>query len=99
MLIKIEEIKEILTEVLMSYFETQEIDEEVSNKTVLFGDGAKLDSMGLVNFIIDVESAFIDKDIEISLTSESAMSRRRSPFRDIETLAEFIYDQIEGSNE
>jgi hypothetical protein len=55
--------------------------------------------MGLVNVIIDIESRFLDEDIEVSLTSESAMSRRNSPFRTVETLADFIMEQIGDDNE
>ena len=88
-----------LTIVLDEYFESQEIDEHANENTVLFGKDSILDSMGLVNIIIDIESRFLDEDIEISLTSEKAMSRRKSPFRTVNTLADYIVDQIEGNNE
>ena len=91
---KINEVKEILIETINEYFEGQEIDEKATEKTVLFGKGSVLDSMGLVNIIIDIESRFLDEDIEISLTSEKAMSRRNSPFRTIATLSEFIEEQV-----
>ena len=42
--------------------------------------------MGLVNIVVDIETAFLDEDIEISLTSETAMSGRISPFRTIQSL-------------
>ena len=88
-----------LTIVLDEYFESQEIDEHANENTVLFGKDSILDSMGLVNIIIDIESRFLDEDIEISLTSEKAMSRRNSPFRTVSTLADYIVEQIEENNE
>ena len=53
-----------------------------------------LDSMGLVNIVVDIETAFLDEDIEISLTSETAMSGRISPFRTIGSLCSFIARQL-----
>lgn len=87
-------ILEILFRIINEYFESQDIKENASEETVLFGEDSFLDSMGLVTLIIDIESRFLDEDIEISLTSEKAMSRRQSPFRTISTLAEFIEEQI-----
>jgi acyl carrier protein len=96
---KLNEIKEILTDTINEYFEGQDIEDKATEKTVLFGKDAILDSMGLVNVIIDIESRFLDENIEISLTSEQAMSRRNSPFRTVTTLAEFILEQIETNDE
>ncbi len=91
---KVDEIRNVLISIVVEYLESQDMKIDVDNDTVLFGDGAILDSMGLVNIVIDVESAFLDKGYEISLTSETAMSRRQSPFRNISTLSEFIGEQL-----
>ena len=96
---KIKEVKELLNETINEYFEGQEIEEKATEKTVLLGRASVLDSMGLVNVIIDIESRFLDEDIDISLTSEKAMSRRHSPVRTVATLAEYILEQIEGADE
>ena len=95
----IAKIIEILIEVINDYFESQDINDKANEQTVLFGKDSILDSMGLVNIIIDIESRFLDEDIEISLTSEKAMSRRNSPFRTVSTLADYIVEQIEEDNE
>jgi hypothetical protein len=50
--------------------------------------------MGLVNVIVDIETAFLDEDIDVSLTSEAAMSSRISPFRSIGSLCNFIARQL-----
>lgn len=88
------QIIELVATVVQEYLGTQGVECDVNPQTKLFGDDAVLDSMGLVNIVIDVESEFLDKGIEISLTSEKAMSRSRSPFRTIETIVEFISEQI-----
>jgi len=92
-------IIQIVIKCIDEYFDSQDISESASKNTVLFGNKSMLDSIGLVSVIVDIESKFSDEDIEISLTSEKAMSRRNSPFRTISTLAEFIKEQIEGNDE
>src|SRR5687768_11317033 len=63
---------------------------ERAKESPLFGDGG-LDSMGLVRFIVLVEEKIQDlTDLEITLASDKAMSRRSSPFKSLGTLAEYI---------
>lgn len=62
----------------------------VSEKTELYGQHGNLDSMGLVSFLIDIEESMLDRDIQISLSDEKAMSQTRSPFRNVETLTDYI---------
>ena len=50
--------------------------------------------MGLVYIIVQVEGQFLDEGIVLSLMSDIAMSRRRSPFKTISTLSEFIEEQL-----
>jgi len=93
------QITEIVTNTIKDYLETQNIRIEINSNSALIGDNSLLDSMGLVNVIIDIESQFLDKDIEISLISEKAMSRKNSPFRTVSSLANFIHEKIEGNYE
>ncbi|MBA7672829.1 hypothetical protein ES703_81016 [subsurface metagenome] len=87
-------INRMIIQIVNEYFESQDFNDKANENTVLFGKESVLDSMDLVNIIIDIESIFLDEGYEISLTSEKAMSRRNSPFRTISTLAEFIEEQI-----
>lgn len=59
----------------------------------LFGDGSPLDSMGLVTLMMDIEDAFADRGVEISLSDSRAISRRQSPFQTVSTLVRFIEEQ------
>jgi acyl carrier protein len=57
----------------------------------IYGDGSPLDSMGLVNLIVLLENNIEDVfSKSISLTSEKALSQKRSPFQNIETLSNFV---------
>ena len=63
----------------------------VGDNPRIFGPGAPLDSLGLVNFLADLEYRLAEEfDREIVLASERAMSRSQSPFRDATALTEYI---------
>lgn len=62
----------------------------------LYGEAGVFDSMHLVNFLTLIEEAIEDEyDVEISLTSEKAVSRRVSPFSRVAKLIEFIEEEME----
>lgn len=62
-----------------------------SPATRLLGREAVLDSMGLVNLIVEVEQRLEDiYDLTVVLADERAMSQKNSPFRSVETLADYI---------
>ncbi|MFE0698988.1 hypothetical protein [Streptomyces sp. NPDC058872] len=61
-----------------------------------YGNAAVFDSMQLVNFLARVEEAIEDEyDVEISLTSEKAVSQRISPFSSTRRLVEFAMGELE----
>jgi acyl carrier protein len=60
---------------------------------VLFGEGSDLDSLGLVNVVIAAEQHVADvTGVDIVLASEAAMSRKRSPYRNLRALAEYAVE-------
>ena len=93
--------------VLRSIFETiDEINEtlpdeqrlEKSVDTRLFGRQGRLDSLGLVNFIVLLEQRIADDfDMAVTLADEKAISRARSPFRSVENLADYVIEQLKGT--
>ena len=93
-----EEIEEVILAAFNDYLETQDIQSEVDSGTILFGSESALDSMGLVNVVIDIESIFHAQGHMIALTSERAMSRKSSPFRSVSTLTDFIAELIEEAS-
>ena len=62
----------------------------------LFGGAGALKSMALVSLIVDLEQKVSEQfGKEIVLADERAMSRRSSPFRNIESLATYIGELLE----
>jgi acyl carrier protein len=66
-----------------------------SPETALFGEGGKLDSLGLVSVLVAVEQGVADVlGKQVSVANEDAMSRRNSPFRTVETLTDYVCELI-----
>jgi hypothetical protein len=63
----------------------------------IFGGESPLDSLGLVNFLADLEYRLSEEfGREIVLASEQAMSRQRSPFRDVPSLSDYVVELLEA---
>ena len=75
---------------------TPNFDETVTDYP-LFGKDSELDSIDFVTVIVDVEYQLGKQyGVNISLTSEKAMSQKNSPFRTVDTLADYIVEVVNG---
>ncbi|NPV76422.1 MAG: acyl carrier protein [Anaerolineae bacterium] len=82
-------VMEAVEELNLQLEEQQQI--AVAPDTVLFGKGGKIDSLGLVNLIVILEGILQDAyNLDISLADERAISQKNSPFRTVQSLAEYI---------
>lgn len=64
-------------------------------ETLLFGRGSGLDSLGLVNLIVAVEQRLGDElGLALTLADEKALSRSSSPFRSVDTLANYVLELV-----
>ena len=66
----------------------------VSSDAAVFGPDSPLDSLGLVSLLMDIEEAFADRGLAVTLSDARAMSRRTSPFRDVPSLAAYIAETL-----
>jgi hypothetical protein len=61
----------------------------------LVGENAAITSMRLVSFIADLETTLAsDHNLNLTLVSEQALSRAKSPFRSVDALADYILELI-----
>ena len=91
-------IENIIFETLVELNEELNINniETPNIKTKLYGGSGYLDSLALVSFISDLEYKFSDElDIDLIIADERAMSQKTSPFRNIESLVNYILQLIE----
>ena len=86
----------------MEDFLKEELEEsiELSLDSKLFGGGGPLDSMALVNLLVDLEE-LIEDDYgkTITLADEKAMSRRTSPFSRVQNLIDYVQEQLNSNDE
>ena len=82
---------------LIEEFLEEELGEKIEIKidSKLFGGGGPLDSMALVNLVLELEE-FVEDEYgkTITLADEKAMSRRTSPFSRVSYLIDYINEKI-----
>lgn len=72
-------------------FSNNNVSCELDQDSVIFGTGGLLDSMGLVTLITDLEEKLEDEfGVSLILADERAMSQKKSPFRTVSSLAQYI---------
>ena len=93
-----EKVHDIVINALKDYYEGNNIDGAVNDETALFGARSELDSMGLVTVIVDIETRLSEENVDITLTSRSALSQEHSPFKNVETIVDFVCSEIRNSS-
>ena len=64
-------------------------------ETALFGPGGALDSLGLVQLIVFIEDRLAGQfGAAIALADEKALSEKRSPFRTVEALTDYVVRRL-----
>ena len=68
---------------------------EKSLETSLFGNESNLDSLGLVNFLVEVENIIkVNIDQDICVINEELFLLENGPYDNVKTLLEYIFKQI-----
>jgi acyl carrier protein len=62
----------------------------VAPTAALFGPESPLDSLGLLSLLLEVEEELHTAGHPVMLSDDRAISQRRSPFRTVESLVEYI---------
>jgi acyl carrier protein len=83
----------VLREVSRSLRNEQALDSD----TVLMGNSGVLDSIILIELCVGLEDRSSELGFEFDWTSDSAMSRSRSMFATVESLAQEFYTQMLAS--
>jgi acyl carrier protein len=68
---------------------------DLGEETVIVGNSAVLDSLGVVSLIVEIEGRLeMEHEISVTLASDRAMSQRSSPFRTVGVLADYMCSVI-----
>lgn len=101
MKITAEQIRNVIYESIdeINSFQAKDRKIEKGEDSILYGQNTKLDSLGLVNLIVEVEQRMTDKlNVTIDLTDEKALSQNNSPFLTVKSLCEYIIIHLNQSS-
>jgi acyl carrier protein len=93
-------VLQIMFAVIDEVNETLPTDQQLQKSvdTHLFDKQGKLDSIGLVNFIVSLEQALADEfGVAVTLADEKAFSRQTSPFRTVDSLADYVMEHLQSA--
>jgi acyl carrier protein len=89
-----QKVEEIVFSIIVSNTEDLNIG-IINSDTLLLSEGSNIDSMTIVSIVVDLESKLsIVFQKEISLSDEKAMTREKSPFKNVENLIEYILELL-----
>jgi|LakMenEpi03Aug12_release.lakeMendotaPanAssembly.Ray.scaffolds.fasta_scaffold1188440_2 acyl carrier protein len=89
-----EKVEQIVFSIISSNTEDLNIG-IINSDTLLLSEGSDIDSMTIVSIVVDLESKLSDVfQKEISLSDEKAMTREKSPFKNIKNLIEYILELL-----
>ena len=91
----VQSAEELVVEAIKRVLE-EEATSQLGPTTELIGNDPVLDSMQLVEVCVSLEDAAEDLGFEFDWTSETAMSRSQSMFRNIRSLSEEFSKQSES---
>jgi acyl carrier protein len=78
---------------------SRRIDTQKKADAGLYGSGSPLDSLALVRFIVEIETAVEERfGVPVVLADDRALSQKQSPFRTIGSLAAYIEARVTELN-
>ena len=90
-----EKIKSLVIDALKELKETNNLDFEITDETILLGENSVMDSYDFVSFISNLEEKIVDTfDKPITVVSEKSFSKKYSPFKTIDRITDYIIELI-----
>ncbi len=66
-------------------------------ETRLFGKRGLLDSLGMINLVLELEELLFETyGVNVVIANEKALSQKRSPFRDVNSLVNYTTSLLES---
>lgn len=91
-----EEIYNIIIQAVKNYLNDIKNDQDtiINIDTELVSENGVLDSLGLIQVVVEVETQFADRGIKILLTSEKVTDEQNRIFNQVKTLVDYIFYEI-----
>lgn len=94
-------VQSILIAALREIGESSEIEglQDPTSETRLFGEEGLLGSLRMINLVLELEETLFEEyGVNLVIADEKALSQKRSPFRDVGSLVEYITGLIEEAD-
>ena len=89
------EVREIIAEVLMKLDRKSAQDLKAGSNVIIFGQDGVLDSLDLVTFLLELESAiYLRTQKKIVFLSDISFLSKASPFKDTQSLERYILKSL-----
>ena len=90
-----EKLKNLVISSLNELKDAHNLDFEINDETILLGENAVMDSFDFVSFVSTLEEKIADEfDKSITVVSEKAFSKKYSPFKTIDRIADYIIELL-----
>ncbi|MDD5789789.1 MAG: hypothetical protein PUE30_04625 [Spirochaetia bacterium] len=90
-----EKIKTLVIDSLNELKDTNNLDFEINDETILLGENAVMDSFDFVSFVSALEEKIADEfDKSVTVVSEKAFSKKYSPFKTIDRIADYVIELL-----
>ena len=87
-----DELVGLIADIYKKFLPPARASEEITADSRLFGSGSPIDSIALVSLLVEVEQSVNELcNTEIVIADDRAMSQKRSPFRTVGSLGDYIH--------
>ena len=74
------------------------LETELTNETIIFGEGSELDSLDLVNGLLTIESEIAEQlNVSVEVIDEDSIISDDSPFQNIDSLTRFLVVKVNNA--
>jgi len=87
-----EDLVSLIAGIYKNFLPPTRTPEEITSESRLFGSDSPIDSIALVSLLVEVEQSVNELcNTEIVIADDRAMSQKRSPFRTVGSLGDYIH--------
>lgn len=92
------QIYDIVFSAIKELYEFNGLDVELTNESIIFGEGSELDSLDLVNGLLTIESEIgAQLNVSVEVIDEGSIISEDSPFKNIDSLTRFLVTKVNDS--
>ena len=89
------QVYDIVFKAIKELYVFNELEIELTDESIIFGQGSDLDSLDLVNGLLTIESEIAAQlNVSIEVIDEDSIISEDSPFQNIESLTRFLVAKV-----